>query len=182
MPKTIRFTELVKKSGKPQTVALWTKPKDNPSFLKAVRENRVLTVIQKPTGTQKDFAVIGFAQERFALYMVFPKSLPKVSDSHVVGINYQLVVEVAASQSSAEATPAKKEIATRRLLPPPFPKAKPIRKEFRVTIVRSATEEVALTVRGQNIQEAEATALKTVRTKKFKPKDTLEEIKAIAEM
>lgn len=163
-------------------MALWTKPKDNPSFLKAVRENRILTVIQKPTGTQKDFATIGFAQERFASYMVFPKPLPKVSEARVVGIDYQSVVEVTTSQSGTETTPSKKEIATRALLPPQIPEDKPIRKQFRVTIVRSATQEVALTVRAQNIGEAETNALQHLKTKKFKPMAILEEIKAIAEI
>jgi hypothetical protein len=180
MPKTIRFTNLVAKSGKPQTAALWTKPNDNPIFLKAVRENRVLTVIQKPTGTQKDFGIMRFVQEQFALYLVFPKPLPKATEARVIGINYELIAEAAPNQSKERT--AKKETATPRLRVPQTLEQKPIQKQFRITIVRSGREEVALMVRGQNIHEVEKTALQMVKRKTFQPQGILDEIKAIAEM
>jgi len=181
MSKTIRFTELVKRSGKPQTVALWTKPKDNPSFMKAVHDNRVLTVIQKPTGNQKDFGLIGLVQEQFALFMVFPKPLPKASEARVLGINYELVDEAAAGHPNSK---EKLRAQTRPPIsrPPPVPKAKPKQKLFRVTIVRTATEEVVLSVRGQNLHEAEAAGLQTVKKKKFQPQETRDAIKTLAEI
>ena len=87
---TIRFTDLVEKSGRPDVVALWTDPKKNREFQKALRENRVLTVKQEPAGTKKDYGRIGFFQERGVSYLVFPKSLPR-SDARVVGLKYELL-------------------------------------------------------------------------------------------
>ncbi|HWI56239.1 MAG TPA: hypothetical protein VNZ22_03350, partial [Bacillota bacterium] len=60
MEKRIRFGDLVRDSGRPQIVTLWTNPKQNRSFNQAVKTNRVLTVIPEPTRKQKDFGLIGF--------------------------------------------------------------------------------------------------------------------------
>lgn len=53
MGKEVRFAQLVAASGRPQTLTLWTDPKKNPQFMKAVKENRVVTIVQKPREHQK---------------------------------------------------------------------------------------------------------------------------------
>jgi hypothetical protein len=58
MAKEVRFSQLVTASGKPETFTLWTDPKKNSAFMKAARENRVLTIVQKPTGAKKDSGLI----------------------------------------------------------------------------------------------------------------------------
>ena len=58
MNKEIRFSELVKTAGHPQTVALWTKASKDKAFMKSVRDNRVMTVIQQLHGSRKDFGLI----------------------------------------------------------------------------------------------------------------------------
>lgn len=93
MTPNIRFQELVKQSGKPETMALWKKPADGDPFLRAVKENRVLTVFQKPSGTHKDFGKIGFHQEPFSLYLVFPNPLPKALEARIIGVKYDLIEE-----------------------------------------------------------------------------------------
>jgi hypothetical protein len=96
-PKTIRFSELVKRSGKPETATLWTKPGANPAFMKAVRENRVLTIVQQTTGTKKERGEIGFHEQHSAIYLVFPKPLPKAAGiSEVIGIHYELLADAEA--------------------------------------------------------------------------------------
>ncbi len=69
--KEIRFTKLIESSGRPEPATLWSNPKTNRPFMKAVKENRVLTLIQKPAGTHKDFGLIGFHQQSFATHNVF---------------------------------------------------------------------------------------------------------------
>src|SRR5262249_15798525 len=91
--KTIRFGDLVRDSGKPRTVTLWCKPEDNPLLTGAMKQNRVLTVIQEQG--KKDHGVIGFKSEPGALYLVFPRALPHELDARVVGIDYQLIEEPA---------------------------------------------------------------------------------------
>jgi hypothetical protein len=172
MAKTIRFAELVKRSGKPESVTLWTKPKDNPSFMKAVRDNRVLTIIQTTVGTKTDFGEIGFHQKPSALYLIFPKRLPKTPDLRVVGIKYDLL-EASAAQKS-------KESAAKRINRKPI--AKPIApKKFRVTVLRIATQEVKLDLEGANLHEAESRALEDLKTKAFAADDVQDEIKTIVE-
>ena len=89
MGKTRRFGDLVRESGRPEVVTLWTEPKKDRAFSKAIRENRVLTVESDPTSKRKDFGRIGFHQVHGGIYLVFPKALPK-TESRIVGINYEL--------------------------------------------------------------------------------------------
>src|SRR2546430_230549 len=93
MAKTRRFSELVRIAGKPEAVTLWRDPKQEPGFMKAVKENRVMTISQGQRGARKDFGRIGFHQEPLALYLVFPKRLPKDEISMVVGIKYEQIAE-----------------------------------------------------------------------------------------
>ena len=90
---TIRFGDLVRGSGRPRVVTLWTDPKKDRSFSKAMRENRVLTVHTDATGRRKEYGEIGFYQEPGALYLVFPERLPEERKARIVGINYQLAQE-----------------------------------------------------------------------------------------
>jgi hypothetical protein len=89
--KTVRFTALVQASGQPEVANLWTRPEEDKPFMKAVRENRVLTVKQENLGSSKDFGVVGFLREKNVSYLVFPKSLEKFKDRRVIGIKYDLV-------------------------------------------------------------------------------------------
>ena len=126
----MRFGDLVRSAGRPQTVTLWTGPKKDRSFNQARRQNRVLTVVQKPTTKHKDFGIIGFHEEPHAPYLVFPRPLPKDQDSRVVGINYQLLDEpvVADTGRPADLKPKK---------PPAKPKA--VEKAFTVKVRRTAS-------------------------------------------
>jgi hypothetical protein len=90
MSKTLRFGDLVRQSGRPEAITLWTSPKKNRSFSKAMRENRVLTIHSDPASHHKDYGQIGFHEQKGATYLVFPKPLPKQCDSRIIGINYQL--------------------------------------------------------------------------------------------
>jgi len=97
MEKTIRLGDLVRKSGRPQAVTLWTKPKKDRVFTKAVKENRIVTVVQDPTSKRKDFGQIGFHQQPHAFYLIFPRPLTNEKDSRVIGINYALLDEMTGS-------------------------------------------------------------------------------------
>src|SRR5438105_3547502 len=90
MAKKLRLGDLVRNSGRPRIVTLWTEPAKDKAFAKARKENRVLTVIQEST-KQRDYGLIGFQQHPHASYFVFPRPLPK--EGCVIGINYALVEE-----------------------------------------------------------------------------------------
>src|SRR6185369_8206161 len=161
MGKEVRFSQLVEASGKPETLALWTDPRKNLSFVKAMKENRVLTVIQKPTGTKKDFGQVGFHPQPFASYLVFPKRLPTPPDSHVIGLKYHLI---------ADPIPSPSEHAK------PIPKPKPVRSQpatrhFDVTVESVATVKMHIEVGAPNKAEAGKHALEEVERESFEPAD-----------
>src|SRR5438105_761975 len=75
MGKKIRFGDLVRNSGRPKVVTLWTEPSKDRSFREAIKANKVLTVMQKTATRQTDFGKIGFHENEHAAYMVFPRGL-----------------------------------------------------------------------------------------------------------
>jgi hypothetical protein len=187
--KQIRFSELVKQCGRPETVTLWTKPKDNPPFMKAVRENRVLTLLLKPHGNHPDFGEIAFHQRPNALYLVFENSLPEENGARVVGIKYDLIAEQKTNGPVAKAPEPKKGPKARRVTAPVVPligrkeKPKPPPgKRFDVTILRTASVEEKVTVLALNICDAEAAALQAVNRRKFRAGNIHDDIKAISEI
>ena len=195
MTKVLRFAALVKTCGHPQTVTLWTKPENNPALMKAVRENRVLTVIQKSSSHRKDFGLIGFQPHQFALYLVFPKRLPKADDhATVVGIRYDLIEEPDAPNPPAKAVPPKEQrngahsarpLRTSKPSPAktPVPKVqKPVEKRYAVTLLRTASAEVTIKVAATDVIHAQARALEQVKRAKFKPVEIQDEVKSINEI
>ncbi len=91
--KTIRFTKLVKESGKPVPVTLWTAPEEDREFAKAIREERVLTVVQRNVGAKADYGLVGFFKEPLATYLVFPRKLAHPPETRVIGIKYDELAE-----------------------------------------------------------------------------------------
>ena len=165
MDKTIRFGDLVRNAGRPEVVALWTDPKRDRQFTKAVRENRVVTVIQQPTSKRKDYGRIGFDQQAFASYLVFPRPLPHANDARVIGINYELIEESTVLDPVKVAVPrSKAKLPTQRKPAlPPVPK----QKTFDVVVRRTARVESAFTIRASSKSAARVEALKTAKHQFF---------------
>ena len=93
MDKKLRFGDLVRNSGRPQIITLWTEPGKNNALTRAIKGNRLLTIIQQPG--KRDYGRIGFQMQPGASFLLFPRALPKEPDARVVGVNYQLVEEPA---------------------------------------------------------------------------------------
>jgi hypothetical protein len=89
--KTIRFSQIVEKCGKPNVYILWQKPAADRNFQTQLKNNRVMTVQKSESGT--DFGIVGFKERRGARYIIFPKSLKEFADRRVVGIDWTLVSE-----------------------------------------------------------------------------------------
>ena len=89
--KPVRFSSLVEKGGKPTVYLPLSEPTKDPAFMRAVNEQRVLTIKQEPTSTHKDFGIVGFLKEKFVTYLVFPKTLRPFTDQRIVGIKYDLL-------------------------------------------------------------------------------------------
>lgn len=162
---TIRFRELVKSAGRPEPKSLWSDPKHDRRFMQAVKQNRVLTIVQEPTSKRTDFGEIGFHQGRHASYFVFPKSLP-ANQGKVVGIKYDLVEEdqpgdiLSAEQlkTSTKSSRGKKARAA---------KPEPALLEFNVLVRRVASLETTVSVRARTKTEAREQAVATIKEQDF---------------
>jgi hypothetical protein len=88
--KKIRFGDLVRESGRPSTIELWTPPEKNKELQRAIRANRILTIQRSNVGNKRDVGEVGFRKQPGSLYLVFPRAL-QVTRGPVIGINYDLL-------------------------------------------------------------------------------------------
>jgi hypothetical protein len=156
MEKKIRFGELVRHSGRPQVVTLWTEPSQDRRLARAIKENRVLTVIQEH-GT-RDYGLAGLQEHPHAIYVIFPRPLPQLQDSRVIGINYQLLEEAEVADSVRAEEPRPKARPA---------KPKPARKPFTVRVRRTATVEEEMVVLALNQAQAEREAKERAKGEPF---------------
>src|SRR5262245_43007130 len=110
MKKTVRFADLVRTSGRPQVTTLWTDPRRDRVFSKAIRETRVLTVMIENVGSKRDAGRIGFHKEKNAAYLVFPEELPRNPNARVVGIKYDQLALPKESRTEAVAEPKARKL------------------------------------------------------------------------
>ena len=87
--KTVRFTQIVEKTGKPDVYTLWQKPSQDRHLQLQIKNNRVMTIQRSDSGSE--FGLVGFKERKGASYLVFPKSLKQFENTRVVGINWDLV-------------------------------------------------------------------------------------------
>ncbi len=158
MGETVRFSELVKSAGAPEVYLPLSDPRHDRSFMRAVRDERVLSLKQEPAGTKKDFGTVGYLPERFVSYLIFPKSLKRFKDQRVVGIKYDALSEAAVSTPKARPAPR-----GRSMKPKPPPKPKPRPKRFTATVRLTATNDVRVTVEASNERAARREAVMAAR-------------------
>src|SRR5688572_6693013 len=140
MGKSIRFAELVKRSGRPEVATLWQDPEKDPEFKKAIHQNRVLTVRQETVGNKKDFGEVGFQKARNVSYLIFPKPLPKTEEARVVGIKYEEVEsKLAHASNKRKPLPTTKNKNLKRATPAPAPPPpEKIKEQFTATVKKTA--------------------------------------------
>ena len=89
--KTVRFSQMIESCGKPQVYTLWQKPSVDRHLQAQIKKTRVMTILKSESGT--DFGIIGFKESREARYLIFPKSLKRVAERRIIGIDWALVRE-----------------------------------------------------------------------------------------
>src|SRR5258707_12117132 len=99
---TVRFSEVVNSSGRPDTHLLLMAPTKDKELQAAIKANRVMTVYQGSGSTKTDYGTIGFAEGSSRQFLLFPKTLKLFEGKRVVGIKYDLL----------ESTPVSKEETT----------------------------------------------------------------------
>jgi hypothetical protein len=92
-PKTVRFTRVVERSGRPHVHTLWLPPDKDPEFKRARDTHRLMTIEQTPGGGKADFGVVGYDAKHDAggQFLIFPKSLKRFEGARVVGVKFDLV-------------------------------------------------------------------------------------------
>lgn len=173
MSKTVRFGDLVRNSGRPQFITLWTAPEKDSRVSGALKENRVLTVLEEPG--QRPYGQLGLHPGPHSLFLVFPRPLALEPHARVIGINYALAEQpevkdpVVVPESQGKTKPPRKAklkpLPEVRPEPPPPPK--PAKKTFTVRLRRTATLEETRQVEAESRAEAERQALEEVQAEPF---------------
>ncbi len=87
--KTTRFAVVVERCGTPEVYTLWQKPENDRHFQSLIKNHRIMTVQQSPTGT--DFGLVDFFERKGVTYLAFPKSLKRFEENRIVGIRWDLI-------------------------------------------------------------------------------------------
>ena len=88
--KTVRFSEVVSKSGRPEPYTLWLAPDKDPDFQKALKAGRIMSVHQETVGSKADYGEIGYTGTKGEI-LLFPKSLKSFAGKRVIGVKYDLL-------------------------------------------------------------------------------------------
>lgn len=94
--KSVRFSQIVERSGIPHVHTLWLPPDKDPELQRAQKAHRVMTIEQGASGAgTADVGTVGFKPEgsRPAQFLIFPKSLQRFDGARVVGIKFDLVAQ-----------------------------------------------------------------------------------------
>jgi hypothetical protein len=93
--KTVRFTNIVERSGTPHVHTLWLPPEKDPALKRAKAEHRVMTVASPGGGNKTDRGIVGFHPHagKVSQFLIFPKALKRFEGAHVVGIKFDLIAQ-----------------------------------------------------------------------------------------
>ena len=87
--KTKRFADVVDAADKPGVYTLWQKPAQDRHLQSEIKNNRVMTIQKSEAGSE--FGIVRFKEHKGASYLIFPKSLKRLENKRIVGINWDLV-------------------------------------------------------------------------------------------
>jgi len=87
--KTARFAQIVETAGQPQVYTLWQKPGQDRHLQSQIKNNRVMTIQKSDAGSE--FGIVGLKEHKGASYLIFPKSLKRLENKRIVGINWDLI-------------------------------------------------------------------------------------------
>jgi hypothetical protein len=103
--KTVRFSEVVNSSGKPDTHLLLIAPAKDKTLQAAIKSNRIMTVYQGSGSTKSDYGTIGFVEGSSRQFLVFPQTLNSFADRRVIGIKYDLLESMPVSGGETTVKP-----------------------------------------------------------------------------
>jgi hypothetical protein len=189
--KHVRFGKIVEAGGKPGAYLAFSDPAKDPSFMRAAKESRVVTIKQEPTSKHKDFGIVGYLKEKYATYLIFPKSLREFDGQRVIGIDYSILqsadVRIGGKVPAPRKKPEPKKEKTRLAAmpkpepPKPAPKSepKPQPKRFTVEVCITTVDRKEIEVTAWNQAEAKKNAIREVSASRGfdKPRMTAKAVK-----
>jgi hypothetical protein len=171
----VRFSKVIETGGQPEVYLPFSDPEKDKAFMRAAREVRVVTIRQDPTSKRKDFGIVGYVtKEKYATYLIFPKTLKAVEGQRVIGIDYDVLQSAEMRIGGKAAVPKRpgpkkakvpkveSEPKPKQDKPKPQPKPEPQPKAFTVHVRVTITRDQVVEVRAWNATEAKANALKEV--------------------
>src|SRR5687768_7196908 len=91
--KTVRFSQVVKKAGKPTVHLQLVDAADDRELKQAAKLNRVMTISQSTVGHATDYGTIGPDPKLKGQVLIFPKSAANSTGRPVVGIKCEMLEE-----------------------------------------------------------------------------------------
>lgn len=110
--KIVRFTQVVKRCGRPRVHILWAAPEKDPELKRARESQRMMMVTPRTPGAKAEVGSIGFdpAAARGAQLLIFPKSLRAFTGAQIIGIKFDLVDQPAlAAATEDDSRPVRKK-------------------------------------------------------------------------
>ncbi len=136
--KSIRFSQVVEKAGRPESYTLWAKPDQDKVFASLLKQNRVMTVHQETVGSKADYGEIGYIHDLQSTLLVFPKSLKRFEGRRIIGIKYDELEETSATEP--ERKPKQEPARSPKKAAPP---KKPPKEEERIPAAKPKKEKPA---------------------------------------
>jgi hypothetical protein len=156
--KTVRFSKVVGKSGKPEVYLLMSET--DPVFHKALEAEKILSLSKDAHGSGPEFGTVGYDQKRHGQLLLFPKSLKAFADTKVVGIKYELL-EKSSSDSPASTHHSIGGKAPKRKAPPKKAR-EPIKAKKAERVPKKAPKKVIPFPRKETEEDDEDSEIKAI--------------------
>ena len=125
--KTVRFSKVVEKAGKPEVYLLMTET--DPDFQKALHADKIMSLSDDSHGAGTEYGTVGYDKKRKGQLLLFPKTLKSFEEMKVVGIKYELFAEEEAVEAPTKKKAAAKESPKKaRVHPKSKPASRPAKK------------------------------------------------------
>jgi hypothetical protein len=116
--KSIRFSQVVEKSGKPEVYLLMSE--NDPDFHKALEAGKIMSLSGESHGSGTEFGTIGYDKKRHGPLLLFPQSLKSFAEARIIGIKYDLFAEDSGGdekEASPSRTKEKKKVKEKQSKP-----------------------------------------------------------------
>jgi hypothetical protein len=130
--KTVRFSKVVEKCGKPEVYLLMTET--DPNFQNALHADKVMSLSDDSHGAGTEYGTVGYDKKRKGQLLLFPKSLKSFEEMKVVGIKYDLFAEDGTNEPAPKKKAAKEP--SKKVKPESKPAERPSKRAQQPKVIR----------------------------------------------